>query len=341
MLYEARKVELNLANVMMSSMIIDPKKILKKVQSKRFKTGFFDDKYKPVYSNLSNKPSFKGSFVVGEESCFSTIKPPFFDFLHVKYLVLQETELKSKLTELKIKIAIYLLISFAFMSLIGYFLAKLFMKPIKEKIEALDRFIEDTTHELNTPISAILMTVEQLKDVEPKKLMRLKASAKRLSTMYNSLTHGLDSANLSKNRERLNIAEIAKGRIDEMEAIAQSAKIEIKSQLNPCYIDINRELLKRLIDNILSNAIKYSNPGSKVEVSLDDCVMKIKDYGIGIEKEQMDEILKRYKRANKERGGFGIGLSIVAQICRENRIGFNIESQKGEGTTVVLDFRLV
>ena len=121
MLYEARKVELNLANVMMSKMIIDPKKILQEVKSKRFKIGFFDNDFKPVYSNLSDKPSFKGSFVVGDESCFSTIKPPFFDFLHVKYLVLQDTNLKHKLTALKIKIAIYLAFAFAFMALIGYF----------------------------------------------------------------------------------------------------------------------------------------------------------------------------------------------------------------------------
>ncbi len=339
MLYEARKIESKLANLMLSRMIIDPKKILKEVKSNRFRVGYFDKNFNPIYSELSNKPSFKGSFMVGDDSCFSMINPPFFEFLNVKYIVLQDTKLKERLNKLKIKITLYLLIAFAFMALIGYFLARLFMQPIKEKIEALDRFIEDTTHELNTPISAILMTIEQLKGIDDKKLTRLKASAKRLSTMYNSLAHGLDSTTLSSKKDNINIAEILKKEIEQVEPIAVGAKVKIESNLEDCQFKINKELLKRVIDNILSNAIKYSNPGGKVEVVLKGCILKIKDYGIGIDKENLKEILKRYKRANKERGGFGIGLSIVAQICKENKIGFKIESQKGKGTEVTLDFR--
>ncbi len=66
------------------------------------------------------------------------------------------------------------------------------MRPVREQIESLDRFISDTTHELNTPISAILMTIQSLKQIEPKKLKRLEASAKRLSVMYSSLTYRLE-----------------------------------------------------------------------------------------------------------------------------------------------------
>jgi len=341
MLYESRKIESKLANIMMTSAIVDPIEILKSVKSKRFKIGFFDENYNAIYSELSNKPSFKGSFIVGDKSCFSMINPPFFEFLHVKYLVLQETELRDKLLELKIKIGIYLALAFLFMAFIGYFLSKLFMQPIRDKINDLDRFIEDTTHELNTPISAILMTIEQLKDVEDKKLTRLKASAKRLSSMYNSLSFGLDNSTLTKSKESLDIAEVAKKQIGEFEPIAKSAKIKIVSNLESCRVKLNRELLKRLIDNILSNAIKYSNPGSKVELELKDCQLIIRDYGIGIEQDKLQEVLKRYKRANKERGGFGIGLSIVAQICKDNKIGLKIESKKSKGTTVKLDFTMI
>ena len=338
MLYETRKIEAKLANLMLTKMLIDPKKILMEVKSNRFKVGYYDENFNPVYSEITNKPSFKGSFMVDDNSCYSMINPPFFKFLHVKYVILQDTRLKELLNRLKIKIIIYLLIAFTFMALIGYYLARLFMQPIKEKIEALDRFIEDTTHELNTPISAILMTIEQLKDIDNKKLTRLKASAKRLSTMYNSLAHRLDSHTLSKSKDKLNLADIIYKQIEQIEPIAVGAKVKIKTDLNDCYFVMNKELLKRLIDNILSNAIKYSNPGGVVEVSLKDCILKIKDYGIGIDKKELNEIFKRYKRANSERGGFGIGLSIVSQICKEYNIDFKIESKKGEGTEVILDF---
>ncbi len=338
MQYEARVIESKLANIMMTTAIVDPIEILKSVRSSRFKVGFFDKNFNSIYSELSNKPSFEGSFVVGDDNCFSMIKPPFFKFLNVKYLILQESELKDKLSALKIKIALIILISFIFMSIIGYYLSKLFMKPIREKIDALDRFIEDTTHELNTPISAILMTVEQLKDIDNKKLLRLKASAKRLSSTYSTLSYRLDTQSLSKNIEVVDLIQFVKNQIEDIEPIAKYSKISIYTNLEPCSIKINRELLKRLIDNILSNAIKYSNPNSKIDIVLCGCRLVIKDYGIGIKKDELDEILKRYKRANKERGGFGIGLSIVSQIAKDNKIIFTIDSKYKEGTEVVLDF---
>lgn len=97
----------------------------------------------------------------------------------------------------------------------------------------------------------------------------------------------------------------------------------------------------RLIDNLLSNAIKYSDVKDSISITLKDNVLKVKDTGIGIDKKVQADIFRRYQRANEERGGFGIGLSIVLSICKTYKIKLGLESKKGEGSTFVLTFPLV
>ena len=341
MLSEAHRIESRLTQALMQQPVMDREDlidVLKGIQSRRFKVGYYDADHRPLYSEISGIPGFEKPFYAGKRSCYSMIKCPL-GKEGVAYIALQETKLKGMIRALRWKIIGYLVLSFLFMSVVGYFLARLFMRPIREKIEALDRFIEETTHELNTPVSAILMTIRQLKGVEEKKLRRLKASAQRLSTMYDSLAYGLGREVEEARSEALDLAEICAERCDAMEPLAQSKRIAFDIRLEPCRIRMNREELRRLIDNVLSNAIKYSDPGGEVTVTLERCRLSVADRGIGMSPDERREIFKRYTRANKERGGFGIGLSIVAQICRDHGIGLEVESAKGEGSRFVFDFR--
>jgi two-component system OmpR family sensor kinase len=340
MLSEAHRIESRLTQALMRQPVMDREdlaELLKTIRSDHFKVGFYDADHRPIYSEITGIPGFEKPFYAGKNSCFSTIKCPL-GKEGVAYIALQETKLKGMIRALRWKIIGYLVLSFLFMAIVGYFLARLFMRPIREKIEALDRFIEETTHELNTPVSAILMTIRQLKGVEEKKLRRLQASAQRLSTMYDSLSHGLGRELEEKESEVLDLAELCAERCDAMEPVAQSKRIRLEADLEPCRIRINREELRRLVDNILSNAIKYSDPGGEVTVRLRGCRLTVADRGIGMSPEERKEIFKRYTRANKERGGFGIGLSIVAQICREYGIGLELESAKGKGSLFTFDF---
>jgi two-component system OmpR family sensor kinase len=92
---------------------------------------------------------------------------------------------------------------------------------------------------------------------------------------------------------------------------------------------------------LLSNAIKYSDVGDSISITLKDHVLKVKDTGIGIDKKVQDDIFKRYYRENDERGGFGIGLNIVLSICKQYKIKLDLESKKGEGSTFILTFPVV
>ncbi|MDD3591512.1 MAG: ATP-binding protein, partial [Sulfurovum sp.] len=85
-----------------------------------------------------------------------------------------------------------------------------------------------------------------------------------------------------------------------------------------------------------SNAIKYSDVGDSIMISLKERVLKIRDTGIGMPHHVQADIFKRYERANKERGGFGIGLSIVLDICKRYGIKIDLLSKEGEGSTFIL-----
>ena len=336
MLYQARMIESKLIMAEEKGNIKASKEVLGKIHSQRFKIGFFDKARNPIYSEIDEALQFNKEFYASDTHCYSVVKYPS-DRLEVGYIVLREDELKQNLHALRWRIIYYLIGLFLFMSLIGYFLSKLFLKPVREKIEALDRFIEDTTHELNTPVSAILMTVQGLKGVEPKKLNRLKASAQRLSTMYDTLAYSLNHEAGVGEQEQFDLRVLLQERIETMKALSDSKQITISAELKVCTVDMSKEEMRRVIDNLLSNAIKYSNPYDSITLSLSENSFRICDTGIGIEKTKQEDIFKRYHRFNKERGGFGIGLSIVLAICKKYNILLSIDSEKGKGSCFTLD----
>lgn len=308
---------------------------LKSLDLCRFEVGYYDLYGDPLYSEISSFENFGEQFSIQNNECYCVIEDES-EHLNVRFIVLKESKMQHTLQVLRMKIISYLIFLFIVMGVVGYFLGRLFMQPIREQIEALDRFIVDTTHELNTPITAILMTVESLKNIEEKKLARLQASAKRLMLMYRSLTYRLEGK--EEFDELHDIAQILKERIEYMQEMIELKRLEVILKIDPLFFNITQSTTERLIDNLLSNAIKYSNRGDTITITTQKRELTIQDTGIGMSDEEQRDIFKRYKRANKERGGFGIGLSIVLLICQKYHIKINIHSKKGEGSKFTLHF---
>jgi two-component system OmpR family sensor kinase len=313
----------------------DKMSFLKNLDHCRFKVGYFDGQRTPLYTEIEKVSRFDTDFYIENDKCY-TVTEDKSSHLGVRYIVLKESELANAMKALRLKIIGYLVLSFILMGLVGYYLGRLFLKPVREQIESLDKFISDTTHELNTPISAILMTIQSLKDIEPKKMKRLEASAKRLSTMYGSLTYRLESGEESSTD--LCLATIIQERAEFINELIDSKKLNIKLELEPTKIYMPKVSAHRLIDNLLSNAIKYSDVADTITVTLKDNILKVQDTGIGIDEKMQEDIFRRYYRANDERGGFGIGLNIVLSICKQYKIKLGLDSTKGEGSTFTLTF---
>ena len=337
MMYQARMLS---SKIVMEAMknrkaSFNVKHFLETLKHCRFQVGYFDKDRFPLYTEISKVKKFDTDFFVDHMQCYTVMEDKS-EHLGVRYIVLKENNLALSLKELRLKIISYLVLSFILMGIVGYFLSRLFLQPVREQIESLDKFISDTTHELNTPISAILMTIQSLRGVDDKKMKRLEASAKRLSMMYGSLTYRLEGG--VEPSEELCLASIIEERIEFIKELIDSKRLKVVWELEPTKICMPKRSVYRLIDNLISNAIKYSDVGDTITVRLKDNILKVKDTGIGIDKKMQDDIFRRYYRANEERGGFGIGLSIVLDICKKYKIKLGLDSKKGEGSTFKLIF---
>lgn len=341
MMYQARMLS---SSIVMKAMKDDAKgqmdlasqnAFLKHLKHCRFQVGYYDKDKRPIFTEVDNFKVTDQGFFIENGSAYTVIEDKS-NHLGVHYIVLKENALSKNVQSLRIKIIGYLVLSFILMGIVGYFLGRLFLRPVREQIESLDNFISDTTHELNTPIAAILMTIQSLKDIEPKKLQRLEASAKRLSVMYSSLTYRLEGK--VEPSEVLCFSDVVKERVEYVKELIDSKRLHISLDLEPTEVLMPKTSSYRLIDNLLSNAIKYSDVGDSISITLKDHVLKVKDTGVGIDKKVQDDIFKRYYRENDERGGFGIGLNIVLSICKQYKIKLDLESKKGEGSTFILTF---
>jgi len=344
MMYQARMLS---SAIVMRAMKNDTKGVmdtenrnsfLQNLKHCRFQAGYYDKNRKAMYTEIDAFEIIDKDFFIKDKSCY-TITEDKSDHLGVHYIVLKEKELTKTLQQLRIQIIGYLILSFILMGIVGYFLGRLFLRPVREQIESLDKFISDTTHELNTPISAILMTIQSLKGVEPKKMSRLEASAKRLSTMYSTLTYRLEGH--EETSETLCFTQIVEERVSYVKELIDAKRLHLELQLEPTNVFMPKISAYRLIDNLLSNAIKYSDVGDSIIITLKDNVLRVADTGIGIDEKVQSDIFKRYQRENEERGGFGIGLNIVLSICKKYKIKLGLESKKGEGSTFILTFPVI
>jgi len=211
------------------------------------------------------------------------------------------------------------------------------IKPIKYERERLNNFIKDTTHELNTPITALIMSSSS-ENISQKQLDRIKFSAKRVSEIYKDLTYIFLEGIEKKRVDKLNLAQIIKDEINHFEPLIERKNLSINLDLEEFIYEINKDDFIRLFNNIFSNAIKYNKMDGKIEIILKNAELTIKDSGIGIKKEKIKDIFNRYYRATKQSGGFGLGLNIVNMICKTYNIKIEVQSNKDIGTTFKLLF---
>jgi two-component system OmpR family sensor kinase len=303
-----------------------------------FRVGIYSSDYTLLHGDEIKEVDFMQS-LYQKKSALYLIDQSTHLHMGIKYIVLENEEIFKEIAKLKLQMVVYALISMILVGVIGYFLSRLFLKPIANEREKIDRFIKDTTHELNTPITALLMSVSTLENENSKSSERIKLSAYRISNIYKDLCYLLkDDIQQVSEIEELDISRVVHEQIELLAGYAKSKKITIERSLNSFDFPIDHESAVRLINNIISNALKYSKPKSQIIITMEDRSLMVQDFGVGIDVEDLEKIHQRYYRANSSEGGFGIGLDIVASICKKYTIKLKIESKKGEGTVVSLLF---
>ena len=259
-----------------------------------------------------------------------------------KYLVYETRDNRLWWKAMVKDFVIYGVILFVFITIVGVNLLRIFLRPMKESIELLDNFIKDTTHELNTPVSVIVANIEgigleTLDTNMAKKIRRVDIAARTISNIYNDLTYLILHNDIAVKDEEINLSTFLCERVDYFKVAIEQKKITFSREvLDDVMIYMDRNKLGRLIDNIISNAIKYNRKNGNIDIKLNQEFLSISDTGIGVPKEKITSIFERYKRANDSVGGFGIGLNIVAMIAKEYGIQVEIDSQEGIGTEIKL-----
>jgi two-component system sensor histidine kinase VicK len=117
-----------------------------------------------------------------------------------------------------------------------------------------------------------------------------------------------------------------------------------KSSFIPLYAPVNREKLHRVMDNLITNAIKFSKDKEKIEIQLDKeygmAIIQVIDHGLGIPKEMIPHLFERFSKAGRAgiRGeqSTGLGLSIVKQIVESHKGRIKVDSEEGKGSTFTI-----
>lgn len=296
--------------------------------------SFYDKDKNLLFGNLDEKLNFEQNFYNDEEKLI-IVDSSTVGHLGIWYIALKDNSLKEKISNLKLNIFLIFLIFYTIIAILSWSLAKLFLKPIKNERERLNNFIKDTTHELNTPISAIIMSCED-DNLTKKQLDRIKFSAKRVSEIYKDLTYIFLGNIEKKSLDKIDLSKVIKEEIINFEPMIARKRLKININIEEFFYEINKDDFIRLFNNLFSNAIKYNKTDGNIDIILQNRELIIKDSGIGISKDKIKDIFNRYYRATNQSGGFGLGLNIVNMICKTYNIKIDVQSLENVGSTFTL-----
>ena len=308
-----------------------------------YKIALLNMDKKPVASNLSLPTSFHldTEYQIDNGTLFYTRKiEPY--YLGVVYIVLATPVDEAALSKLKENILLFMLAAGIFFVILGYFLGRLFIAPMRDAIGMMNRFIQDTTHELNTPVSTILTNLELIQALNKcngakEEMQRIEIASKTISRIYDDLTYLKLNHAYHRDIRPLNISALLQERIAYFSAAISAKQLQLKTEIaDDVVVPMDQDDTLRLIDNLLSNAIKYNRTGGDLRITLSQEALRIVDSGEGMDEETLKRVHRRFVRANSSEGGFGIGLDIVHQVIRNYQFDITFRSKRHEGTEVII-----
>ena len=234
------------------------------------------------------------------------------------------------------------LILLAFIVFSGIAISKLSVDPLTNHLNNLQNLSKETLHELNLPISTILTNLQMLEkslenEKDLKRASRIKTACEMLKERYNELDYMIKLQSSNITNESIDLSELVRHRVDFLQPIYPH--VEFNMCLNPTKITIDKVGLSKVIDNLIDNGVKYSTDVYKIDIELQDNILKVKDYGKGMDEVEVVHIFDDYYQNNEEIQGFGIGLSMVKRFCDTNNVSLNLKSKPNNGTTIIMKFK--
>jgi two-component system, OmpR family, sensor kinase len=310
-------------------------------RSNIFISGIFDENDTVIFSLLKKEIPIQFNSKYYESSKYICYKQYLQNNIFgAKYIISCKTINNSQMI---FNVLILLLTIACLMFLSSFITIKQSIEPYKKLNIYLDNFLKDAMHELKTPIGVARVNIDmlQMKLKNNKHLIRIKSALKNMTVVYEDLEYYMQRHSVRNDKKTIHFSEFLQKRIEFFSDLATAKNIEFKTNIEKdIFIEFNDIALSRIIDNNLSNAIKYSKDTASIEISLakktDSILLTFEDNGSGIQ--DTSKIFERYYREDKISGGFGIGLSIVKRICDTNNIHIEIYSKVGVGTKFLYKF---
>ncbi len=226
-------------------------------------------------------------------------------------------------------------------------------KNLEKQKQVKKQLAQNYTHELRTPITCVLTTLEGIKDgvfeLNEERLESLYSEMTHISTLVSGVDNLIETRDFALNvhKTSFDIYSLLRNCVDNFEMLFENKNINliaIYDEKESCYINADEEKIKSVITNILSNALKYTDSGGTVKIFLyskqKNIFLKIEDNGIGIEENEQklifDEMYRVEKNRVKEVEGFGLGLSICKNIVEAHNGEIYVNSVLGKGSEFIV-----
>lgn len=228
---------------------------------------------------------------------------------------------------------------------VGFLIAKLLLKPVKESYESQERFIQDAAHELRNPLAAMSLSIQNAeKSKGDKKLLKtMQRQTNRLIRINEDLLY-LERRNRGESIKEINISELLEDILEDLQPTINLKKLKLSRNIQPdILMKISPADFIKLSRNIIENAVKYTNKSKAIKVTLSDengIKLIVKDQGIGIPTKDIDHIGERFFRSKNaaKYDGTGLGIAIVHKVLNLYGGKMNITSAENKGTTVEISF---
>jgi len=203
-------------------------------------------------------------------------------------------------------------------------------------LESQKRFIRYAIHETNTPLSVIMANIElfELEYGQSPYMVNIEIAAKSIHNIYEDLSYLIKKAQVSYPAKEIDLVDFLRSRLGFFDIIAQRSglKLELHTDAEHCNLYFNETKLQRIVDNNLSNAIKYTEDAHAVAIEIkqssEEILLSFVSQSMPIR--DINSIFEAYYRENESVEGLGLGLNLVKQICDEAGVGITVSSSMQE-----------
>jgi len=239
---------------------------------------------------------------------------------------------QKELSSLKNITLLYFFISSIILMLLSTIYSLYAMKPLKDALSLLEEFLKDIIHDLNTPISSILLNLKILqKKKSEEAIKRIEYSAKNIGSLYNNIEITIKDEPIII--EEINIQSLIDEKIEYYSYLFPDIKFQTKIQTET--LKTSHDAISRILDNLISNACKYNKAGGYIHIFVNEDKIVIEDSGVGIK--NINRVFERFYKENDR--GIGIGLNIVKKLCKKLGYAIEIQSKLDIGTKIKVTLR--